>query len=225
VSTFASRFPARTLGALLVASAVGLAACSGGSGGSPTPTEAAAATPAATAAPTPSPTAASQAPSAQPSSLPTAVPTSIDPCQVVTGAEASALAGTTLGAGKEETTSGNGRICTYGGQTANVFVVIVAIAPDVATAKKEEVDAQARLRASASKAGQKLTVTQLPGFAPGADALLLELEPNPAAITGRAIYVLRGTTFFGFSDLVIGGSAPSADALKAQAMTSLGRLP
>lgn len=103
--------------------------------------------------------------------------------------------------------------------------MIVAIAPDVATAKKEEADAQARLRASASKAGQKLAVTQLPGFAPGADALLLELEPNPAGVTGRAIYVLRGTTFFGFSDLVVGGSAPAADALKAQAMTSLGRLP
>jgi hypothetical protein len=37
--------------------------------------------------------------------------------------------------------------------------------------------------------------------------------------------VLKGTIFFGFSELALSGSTPSAAALQAQAQTILGRLP
>ena len=35
----------------------------------------------------------------------------------------------------------------------------------------------------------------------------------------------KGTIFFGFSDLVQGGAAPTSAAMQAQATTVLGRLP
>jgi hypothetical protein len=153
------------------------------------------------------------------------VPTSIDPCQLITSQEAGKLAGASFGAGLEETLSGNSRMCTYGAQTKNVIEVLVAIAPDVATAKQAEASAEADVQASAAQLSVGMTITKLPGFAPNTDAVLMELKPNSIGVAGRAIYVLRGTAFFGFSDLVLGGAAPSADAVKAQAMTTLGKLP
>src|SRR5690348_10178293 len=59
--------------------------------------------------------------------------TSLDPCQIVTSAEASALAGANFTTGIEQTTDGGGRICVYGYQTQNVFMVLVAQGPDAAT--------------------------------------------------------------------------------------------
>jgi len=40
-----------------------------------------------------------------------------------------------------------------------------------------------------------------------------------------AIYLLKGSTFVTFSDLVLGKPAPSAATMEAQAQTTLGRLP
>ncbi len=230
--TLASMVPARAMRALVLLSVVGLAACTGSTA---TPTASIAASspsPAAaspSAAPTESPSAAAALPSPEASAVApagaTAVPTSIDPCQLIPAQEAGTLAGATFGPGKEQTLAGNSRMCTYGAQTKNVFNVIVAIAPDVATAQKEKASAEADLKANAAQLNQGLTITKLPGFAPNTDAVLMELKPNSLGISGRAIYVLRGTTFFGFNDLVVGGSAPSADAVKAEAMTVLGRLP
>jgi hypothetical protein len=133
----------------------------------------------------------------------------------------------TFGAGKGTTTEGNARICTYGSSTLNVFSAVVAIAPDVATAQAAEAAAQADLKASADKLGHDVTVTQLPGFAAGADALLMEATVNIGGKTlgVRAIYVLRGTTFFGFSDVALDKAPPTADAMKSEATTVLGRLP
>ena len=152
---------------------------------------------------------------------------SIDPCTIISAAEAGTLAGVTFGAGKETTTEGNARICTYGSSTPNVFSVEVAIAPDVATAQAGEAAAQADLKASADQFGKDVKVTQLPGFAAGADAVLMEATASLGGKTlgVRAIYVLRGTTFFGFSDLALDTAPPSADAMKAEATTVLGRLP
>lgn len=158
----------------------------------------------------------------------TAVPTAIDPCQLMPAAEASTLAKASFAAGKESTTSGNARICTYGGNTPNVLTVEVAIAPDVATAQAQKAAAEAQIKASAAKlSGTGVKITELPAFASGADAILMEAVVSLAGrqVGGRAIYVLRGTTFFGFSDLVLDAAPPSADAVKAEAMTLLGRLP
>ena len=237
---FRHRVRGRALLGLCVLSVVGFAACSGSTtSGTPTPSASSAAVasvPAAPASPSAaaadSPTAAVSSPTESPAAVATssatAVPTSIDPCQLITNDEAGKLAGATFGAGKESTTSGNARICVYGAQTMNVFTVSVAIAPDEATAKADEKAAQADLQANAARmAGQGLTLTQLPNFAPGADAVLMQatMKIGGASVGGSAIYVLRGTTFFGFSDIALGSPPPSADAVKSEAMTLLGRLP
>ena len=156
------------------------------------------------------------------------MPTAIDPCQLLTSDEASQLTGHTFGPGKEETLDSNAKICTYGANTKNVFMVELAIAPDVATAQAEEQAAEADVKANAAEMGAHgVKVTKLPGFAPGADAALVDatIQVQGHTIGGRAIYVLRGTTFFGFSDLVLDGAPPSAADVKDEAMTLLGRLP
>ena len=53
--------------------------------------------------------------------------------------EASALAGTTFGPGKEEASGTNGKRCVYGSQTTNVFMVIVGQAATTADADAQMV--------------------------------------------------------------------------------------
>ena len=180
-------------------------------------TEAPAASPSESAAPSASEVAAG----------PTAVPTSIDPCQLIPKDEAGKLAGATFADGKEEETDGHAKMCTYGANTTNVFEVIVAIAPDEATAKAQEQAAMNDLMQAAADLPGGLHITQLPNFAPGADAVMMDgsVSLGGESISGRGLYVLRGTTFFGFNDLVRGAPAPSEAASKAEAMTVLGRLP
>jgi hypothetical protein len=229
MTSVASPRPTRTIRAVLVASIVGLAACTSTStpGSAPPSTaasvEAVASLPAESAAASASPEASTSV-----SGGPTAVPTAIDPCQLISAQEAGTLAGATFGAGKETTTQGNARICTYTAGATNAFSVEVAIAPDVATAQADEKAVQDDLTAQAAKlANQGVTVTPLPGFAQGADAILAEatvsLGGNTVGV--RAMLVLRGTTFFSFSDVDLKGSPPSADAMKTEATTVLGRLP
>ncbi len=225
--------PARAMRAILVLLVVGLAACTT-STGTEAPAPSIAVVPPSIALATLPTASQSETPSASPSgpaasfSEATAVPTSIDPCQLITSQEAGKLVGATFGAGKESTTEGNARICTYGAQTPNVFMVEVAIAPDEATAKADEKAAQAALKSKANQLpAVGLVVTQLPNFAPGADAALMQgsMSAGGTTIGARAIYVLRGTTFFGFSDVALNQAPPSANAMKAEAMTVLGRLP
>jgi hypothetical protein len=227
----AVRIPVGVMRALAVLSIAGLAACTGAT--SPAPSVATVplvGSP--TIAPPPSVSATDSTSSAEPSDAglngPTAVPTSIDPCQIIPADEAGQLAGATFGAGKESTTEGNARICTYGANSLNVFTVEVAIAPDAATAQADEAAAMADIDAEAAKlSSHGITTTKLPGFAPGADAVLFDGTVSLAGVTvgGSGIYVLHGTTFFGFSDIALRQAPPTADALKAEAMTVLGRLP
>jgi hypothetical protein len=56
------------------------------------------------------------------------------------------------------------------------------------------------------------------------------LASGSTAISGQtineiAIYLLKGTTFLTFSDLVLNKNAPSAAAMKAEAQTALSRVP
>ncbi len=187
------------------------------------PAAAGSSAPVATPMPTPTPPPPSSPPA---TSEPTGVATSLDPCQLVTSQEASQLAGATFGAGQESTTSGNGKICTYGSQTLNVFNVVVGQAPDVATAQAEKAQAQAEFQAQAQKvAAAGLKVTELPSFADGAVVMSGSFTIEGKTISASSIYALKGAVFFGFSDLVFGRSAPSSAALQAQAQTVLGRLP
>jgi hypothetical protein len=217
---------------LLALTALGASACT--SAATPSPSaqtsqapvvlQSAETTPAASTAPSPS---AESSQVAAASSEPTAVPTSIDPCQLIPKEEAGQLAGATFGAGTEEETSGHSKMCTYGAGTTNVFEVIVAIAPDEATAKAQEQAAMNDLKSAAADLPSGLHITQLPNFAPGADAVLMDgsVSIGGQSIEGIGIYVLRGTSFFGFNDLVRNAKAPTPDAAKAEAMTVLGRMP
>ena len=199
-----------------------LAACSSSAAvnsatGTPgaTNTQAATATPAASATPEASGSAA-------PSELATGVPTALDPCQLVTAQEASTFAGATYGAGKLETTSGNGKICVYGGNTANVFEVIVGQAPDVATAQAGKAAAEAEI---GKQAGDVITFTELPNFADGAAYVVKSMTISGQQFSGSAFYALKGTVFFGFSDIALGHATPNLAAMEVQATTILGRLP
>jgi hypothetical protein len=116
----------------------------------------------------------------------------------------------------------------YGAQTKQVFTVTIAIAPDEATAKSEEAAAEQDLKAKAAEnAAIGPVVTELPNFAPNSDAVMMGAEKTLAGYTigARAIYVLRGATFLGFSDVAIDAKVPTADAVKAEAMTVPGRVP
>jgi hypothetical protein len=156
----------------------------------------------------------------------TATPTSLDPCVLIDSQEASAFTGATYGDGEESTTSGGGRICTYGANTTNVFMVEVAQAPDVATAQSYKAAFLADLQANLQKlTSEGMNITQLPNFADGAVMADASLTVNGSTINGRAMGVLKGTIFFGFSDIVLGGPAPTSDAAQTEAQTLLGRLP
>ena len=64
-----------------------------------------------------------------------------------------------------------------------------------------------------------LNVTELPNFADGATMGLLNTSLEGTALNGSAIGVLKGTIFFGFSDVVKGSAAPSSAAVQSEATT------
>src|SRR4029079_6569395 len=205
------------VGALLVA------ACTRRASPSPTASALANVPPAASEQPaTPSPTEAASAPEASESALPSAVATDIDPCQLITSADASSWVGVKFGAGKESTNDNNVKICNYDAAGPNLFFVEVAIAPDVAPAKAAEAAQEAYLQDQAGQlASLGLTVEKLPNFAPNTDAAILQggMSAGGQKVAARAMFVLRGTTFVGFSDTAVnsGGQPPSEQAFKDKA--------
>lgn len=185
----------------------------------PTATPQPTATAQSTATPNPTATAAVKG------TLPAAAgSTALDPCQLLTSQEASILTGASFGAGKEETLDGGAKSCTYGANTKNVLYVWVAQTKDVAGAqaaqKQFEADLQANLQEMFSSG---LTFSPYPNFADA--AITASLNLSAIDVTGSAFGFRKGTIFFGFSDLVQGGAAPTSAAMQAQATTVLGRLP
>lgn len=159
------------------------------------------------------------------------VATSLDPCQIVTSAEASALAHTTYGPGKEEVNEPNdpssGKTCTYGAQTTNVFHVVVGQASDQGAADAAFDQAQAKAKAQAAAQlppGTTFQITPVSGLGDRAATVYSASTLGGKSFGISAIYVLSGTTFFTFSDLVVGQAPPSAADLTAQAQTSLSRI-
>lgn len=182
-----------------------------------------------------SPTASSSTPSApETASAPqqSPSPVALDPCQLVTSAEASSLAGATFAAGKPETTEGGAKTCVYGYQTLNVFMVVVTQAKDAATAQADWAQEQAKAQAAINQgipagANVNLNVTDVSGVS-GADKAAVAtfnttISGQTIGIT--AIYLLKGAVFLTFSDLVVGHAPPTTAAIEAQAVTSLKRLP
>jgi hypothetical protein len=158
---------------------------------------------------------------------------SLDPCKLVTAQEASRLAGTTYGAGVEESADNGARECIYGRQSLNVFVVLVNVAPDAATAEADWATTEARAQSGLVKlAGSQ-------GASVGLHAGKITLSGADEAATAAAggaiganhtlnisaIYVLKGAVFFMFSDLLLDKPAPAASDMAAMAGTVLTRIP
>lgn len=221
--------PGRAFCALLILSALVLGACSA-STTSPAPSLAIA-SPSDEAS-----TSSDESPSAAPAdsatagasetTQSTAVPTDIDPCQLVTADEASALAGTSLAAGTVSTEN-NTRICSYGAEGI-VLQVLVAVAPDAAAAKAQEPAFKAQLEQGAAEAGiASPELQEITDFEPGVDAAVISghVTTDGTEVSGIALYALKGAVVIAISDISLGGSAPSSDAIQAQAHTTLSRLP
>jgi hypothetical protein len=148
--------------------------------------------------------------------------TTIDPCQLVTQDEASALAHASFGPGQEEG-GGVRKDCVYGAQTPNVLSVYVVQAASVG-------DAQAgwnQLLAEAKQgAGQAAGMLQLSSDSTIGDrAEWVELGLAQIHISARGLAFQKGVVGVYVIDLVRGGSAPSLADMTAQAQTILGRLP
>jgi hypothetical protein len=157
---------------------------------------------------------------------------SLDPCTFVTAQEASKLAGATYSAGVEKTEDNGAKECVYGGQTRNVFLVVVNVAPDAATAEadwaKTEADAKSSVEKLAGTEGASVALNVGKITLSGAD------EAATAAASGAigghtlnvsAIYVLKGAVFFTFSDLLLDKPAPAASAMASIAGIVLTRIP
>lgn len=216
----------RTAPALaVISSALLLTACS-------SPVTTSSSSDAAGPAATPSAASAAAAPSSAPGSAPASQSgaTSLDPCQLVTSSEASALAGTTFGAGKEETNGNNGKECVYGSQTTNVFTVEVGQDPNPAAAQadwsKERARAQ-RLLTKKLPAGISLSVNthDVSGLGDRAAVAAGSASAAGQTIGFSGIYLLKGATFVGFQNLLLGHAAPSASAMEAEAQKALARVP
>jgi len=175
--------------------------------------------------PAPSTPAATPTPAATDTPQQAATPTSLDPCELISSQEASTLAGAAFGAGLEGSTPGGLKMCTYGAQTVNVFTVEVAQAPDIATAKADEQSFLDDLKANlAQLSSQGLQVTQVPNLADGAAMAQASIPTQLGTINGSAIGFRKGTIFFGFSDIVVGGAAPTSQVLQSEATTVMARL-
>jgi hypothetical protein len=155
----------------------------------------------------------------------------VDPCQLVTSAEASSLAGTTYATGVDQTYDNGTRGCVYGYQTTNVFLVVVTQAPDADTAQQTWADQEQRAQALLGQGlppnvtvSYALTDLSLSGYdratlAGGTGTI------GSRTINVTAIYLLKGPTFVTFSDLVLDNPAPTGDAMQSEAATVNGRLP
>jgi hypothetical protein len=177
-----------------------------------------------TSAATSAPTSDSPSPVQQSSSkgAPQGGDNTIDPCQMVTQSEASAMAHASFGPGKEE---GN-RIrheCVYGAQTPHVLTVFVIQGASTGDAQAEwdQLLAQAQ-----SAAGQAKNLVQLtPGTGIGDRSEWLDLGLAQIDVAARGLAFLKGSVGVYIIDLVRGGAVPSREAMTAQAQTVVGRLP
>jgi hypothetical protein len=209
-----------------VAGVLALAACSSsGAGGGPTSQAAAAPTQAAAPA---TPAAAAPA-SATPEASATGVALTVDPCAVFPQGEASALLGVAVQAGTPQTLDGGGKLCVYSAGAGGVAQIVVARATSGADANavwdQERASADKALQqALASTTALNPTLTDVTGVGDRASVASYSATIGPVTIVGSGIYVLSGPTFVSLSGMRLGGAAPTADALTAEAKAVLGRL-
>lgn len=157
-----------------------------------------------------------------PTSSPQAADTTIDPCKLVTQDEASAMTHASFGPGKEEGTKIR-HTCVYGAQTANVLMVFVL---QGATTGDAQAEWDQLLAEAKSAAGQAANLVQLtPDSGIGDRAEWVELNLSQIDVSGRGLAFLKGPVGVYMIDEVRGGSAPTRDAMTAQAQTVVDRLP
>jgi hypothetical protein len=135
-------------------------------------------------------------------------PVNLDPCQLVPQQEASTVAGASFGPGKLESENASSSRCTYGGNTKNVFLVIVARASSVAEAQAQRDEMRSEAEA---QLGGKLNVAKVPGVGDDAESITGHLSSLDVNVSG--LYVLKGTLGFALVDEVLGGPAPTTQAL------------
>jgi hypothetical protein len=174
------------------------------------------------AASSPTSTSASPKQTPTPSSSPKGAANTLDPCQLVTQGEASALTNASFGPGKE---SGNTvrHECVYGAQTPNVLTVFVAQGASVGDAQAEWNQLLAEAKQGAGQAASMVTLTPDSTIADRAE--WVELDLSQINVAARGLAFLQGDVGVYMIDLVRGGAAPSRAALTTQAQTVLSRLP
>lgn len=190
-----------------------------------TPTTAATLAPTATSVPTQA--AATSAPQAAATNSPQQTTTTqLDPCTLISSQEASSLVGVSFGQGVEASTPEGLKMCKYSSQSSNIFIVDVIEAPDVATAQSYKAKFLSDLQSNMQQlTSEGLNVTQLPGFADGAVKANANADVNGISFSDNAFGFLKGKVYLGFSDLSIGGKAPSDQAMQAEAAKVLAMLP
>lgn len=159
---------------------------------------------------------------ASPSVGPQAADVTLDPCQLVTQQEASDMAQTSFGPGKEEGTKVR-HTCVYGAQTPNVLMVFVLQGATTGDAQSEWDMLLAQAKSAAGQAANLVHLTPDSGI--GDRAEWVELDLAQIGVAGRGLAFLEGPVGVYLIDEVRGGSAPSRAAMTAQAHTVLGRLP
>jgi hypothetical protein len=159
---------------------------------------------------------------ASPSGGPKAAVVTIDPCQLVTQQEASQMANTSFGPGKEEVTKVR-HTCVYGAQTSNVLMVIVLQGATVGDAQAEWDQLLAEAKSAAGQEANLIHLTPDPGI--GDRAEWAELDLAQIGVSGRGLAFLKGPVGVYMIDVARGGSAPTRDAMTTQAQSVLGRLP
>jgi hypothetical protein len=169
----------------------------------------------------PSESAMASQPASEEPSLPSAKPTAVNPCDLVTRDEASALAGVTVAKGKESSLDNNGKLCAYSVGTT-LFDVEVVEAPDQATMDAAKQQALAELSKSAPKG---IKVGAISGVGDQAELATGSPKINGVTINVVGIYFTKGTYFVAMSNIGLGHGVASADAMTAQAQTIIGRLP
>jgi Protein of unknown function (DUF3558) len=160
--------------------------------------------------------------SGTPTSSPKGQATSLDPCQLVTQSDASALANATFGPGKLEGTAVSRR-CVYGAQTPNVLDVFVLQGASTDDAQASWNQLLTEAKKAAGQASNLITLTPQSGLADRAE--WVELNLATIHVAGRGLAFLSGSVGVYMVDLVRDGAAPSRQAMTAEAQTVLSRLP
>ena len=219
----------RKVSVVVAAGVLALAACTSSGGGTgATGTAGATAGPATTTATSAPPsTAAPSSPTAEATAQGVAV--AVDPCAVYPQSEASTLSGVALQAGTPQTYDQGGKGCFYSGGTEGVTSISIAEATSSSDANavwdQEKARAQQALQQNLPSGVQlTATLTDVTGVGDKASVASFSGSIGPVTLSGSAIYVLKGATFFGVSVVRLNGTAPGADALEAEARTILGRV-